>query len=109
LLVWRDGEGNLQARLIRDKQSNEQSDWDDSLDEPYLIWGTHGIELPNEFTLLRDGSQGLRHAVPCKLVLGEDGTTTPPRLVVRHYLAKEDFARIVVSRLIGLCEEKKDA
>jgi hypothetical protein len=62
-----------------------------------------------DFTLLRDGAQGLRHAVPVALAIGAaDGKATPHRLLVRHYLADEDFARIVASRLVDLKPDNED-
>ncbi|MCI0694047.1 CRISPR-associated protein Csx19 [candidate division KSB1 bacterium] len=106
LLLWRNGDNVWHARLIRDAQAGEKVGWDESFDELQLLWGTNGKHLhfddeKEDFTLLEDGAQGLRHAVPIKLTLGEKGVTTPPRLRVRHYLVKEDFARVAVSRLVG--------
>lgn len=106
LLIWKDGDGIWQDRVIRDVQKGETPDWEEAFDEPQLLWGTHGTQLENDFTLLEEGAQGLRHAVPVKLALqtGESkfGETTPPKLVVRHYLNKEGFTRVVASRLVGL-------
>lgn len=106
LLIWKDGDGKWQGRVIRDVQEGETPDWEEAFDEPQLLWGTHGTKLENDFTLLEDGAQGLRHAVPMKLTLktgeGEFGRTTPPKLMVRHYLNKEGFARVVAGRLVGL-------
>ncbi len=106
LLLWRDGDNAWHARLIRDAREGEPTTWDDALDERQMLWGTRGTPRPHGFTLLEDGAQGLRHAVPMQLPLAEGGKTRPPRLVVRHYLDKNDpFARIVASRLVGLEEE----
>src|SRR5262249_20518527 len=105
LLVWR-GEGGWQARLIRD--GSDGNGWVEAVDERQLLWGTHGTRLDHDFTLLRDGAQGLRHAVPLALPIGPKGDAIPPRLRVRHYLANESFARVVASRLVDLEPDKED-
>jgi CRISPR-associated protein (TIGR03984 family) len=97
LLLWRVEENRYRSRLIHNSQGGEMSNWDEAFDEPQLFWGTPDRQLPNGFTLLRDGAQGLLHAVPLTL-----NTTTNPRLIVRHYLAKENFARVVASRLMSI-------
>ncbi len=105
LLLWRDGDQQFHARLIRDETDEAKADWLDAFDEAQMLWGTHGIALPEGFTLLRDGAQGLRHAVPwlCRMDSAVEGKTTPPQLVVRHYLARnEDCARVALSRLTCL-------
>jgi CRISPR-associated protein (TIGR03984 family) len=107
LLVWREDAG-WKARLIRDEVA-EQIAWKEAIDEHQLLWGTHGTALEMDFTLFRDGTQGLRHALPMALVTGAaDGKATPHRLLVRHYLADEDFARIVASRLVDLVLDQGD-
>lgn len=103
LLLWRDGDNEFHARLIRDEADADKAAWIESFDEPQLLWGTHSIQLDGDFTLLSDGVQGLRHAVPESLKLAGERLT---RLIVRHYLAREDFARIAVSRLVKLEVEK---
>jgi CRISPR-associated protein (TIGR03984 family) len=110
LLLWRDGDNVWHARVIREPEegAGDKADWLDALEEWQMLWGTQGNPLASTFTLLWDGAQGLRHAVPMSLPLANDGKTTPPRLHVRHYLDKEDdFARIVVSRLVSLEVEKE--
>ncbi|MGH9850950.1 MAG: type III-D CRISPR-associated protein Csx19 [Blastocatellia bacterium] len=104
LLLWRDGDNQFYARIIADTAADapdDAVDWREAYDEAQMLWGSknNSIALPHGFTLWRDGAQGLRHAAP-----PFDGAneTAPPRLVVRHYLAKKEvFARVVVSRLIG--------
>lgn len=100
LLLWRDGDNVFRGRLIEDVKDGGAADWNESYDEPQLLWGTQGVALKDNFTLLEDGAQGLRHAVP--LLDGLDLTKQRVQLVVRHYLAQEDFARVAVSRLIAL-------
>lgn len=98
LLLWRDGDNVFHARLIVDVQNGGAADWKEAYDEPQLLWGTQCVALQNGFTLLEDGTQGLRHAVP----LTPDMTKQRVQLIVRHYLADEDFARVAVSRLVAL-------
>ncbi|HMX29363.1 MAG TPA: CRISPR-associated protein Csx19, partial [Blastocatellia bacterium] len=65
LLLWRDGDNVFHARLIADNESG--ADWLEAYDEAQLLWGTQKAkngDLPHGFTLLEDGAQGLRHAVP---------------------------------------------
>lgn len=103
LLLWRDGDGNFHSRVIADVAANDQADWIESFEEPQVLWGSPDVSLKHGFTLLRDGAQGLRHALPRVLPTKSDGSITLPRLVVRHYLAKDEvFARVVSSRLTGL-------
>ena len=106
LLLWRDGDNQWHARLIRDAVEGETPVFTHAIDEPQLLWGTHG-EHRSGFTLLHDGAQGLRHAVPMRLPLGKNKETDPPRLWVRHYLAEDQngFTRIVASRLLDLRQE----
>jgi CRISPR-associated protein (TIGR03984 family) len=101
LLLWRDGDNVFHARLIEDAKGGGTADWKEAYDEAQLLWGTQkakDVELTHGFTLLEDGAQGLRHAVP----LTPDMTKQRVQLIVRHYLADEDFARVAVSRLVAL-------
>ncbi len=103
LLLWRDGDNQWHARLIRQPADGETPTFTEAIDEPQMLWGTHG-EYRNGFTLLRDGAQGLRHAVPMELPLGQNHETKAPCLWVRHYLQEDEngFTRIVASRLFDL-------
>lgn len=109
LYIWKDGDGAWNGRLIANVKDKETADWTDYFDEPQLLWGTHGTPLAHKFTLLEDGAQGLRHAVPLRLKLDEDpktfGETRPPRLLVRHYLTDQGFAQVAASRLVALEED----
>lgn len=107
LLLWRDGDNHFQARLISDVATPDEGDWTEAFDERQMLWGTHGESKAEGFTLLRDGAQGLRHAVPVAVALNAKGDSTPPRLVVRHYLNRKGFARVVASRLVGFEEESE--
>lgn len=99
LLLWRDGDNVFHARLVMDVEDESKANWLEAYDEAQLLWGTQGNALQQGFTLLEDGAQGLRHAVPLNgLVMTEQRV----QLRVRHYLAKEDFARVAISRLVAL-------
>lgn len=122
LLLWRDGDNCWRARIIRDAANGEKPDWDDAIDEYQILWGNNARPLRDGFTLMNDGSQGLRHIVPLKVTVIIKGSR-PLRLKVRHYIqydnddnkdnkvdrAKDKFtgriggyARIVSSRLLDL-------
>lgn len=68
--------------------------------------GTQGTEKDG-FTLLSDGQQGLKHAVPLTGIKFDSQEKTqhrPVRLLVRHYIDYNDavVARIFLSRLVSL-------
>jgi len=80
------------------------------IEERQLLWGTHGKKREAEgFTCLKDGSQGLKHAVPfTEIELENDGKLVQPvRLVVHHFIDYDDdgLARIFLSRLVDLTTE----
>jgi CRISPR-associated protein (TIGR03984 family) len=101
VMLWKVGE-SWKARLVRDDNKPECLP-----DEPQILWGTQKEEEKNGFTLVSDGSQGLKHAVPLtKIPLSQDKKKLyrPIRLVVRHYIQYDDsgIARIYLSRLVDL-------
>jgi len=112
VFVWRDATG-LRARRRADDASDEG---DDTYDEEQLLWGTARPdvapgEVPPGFTRLTEGEQGLTHAPPLALDAGyfitdEDDERfghRPARLVLRHYVGRDDatgLARVVDSRLV---------
>ncbi|MFH7244116.1 MAG: CRISPR-associated protein Csx19 [Spirulina sp.] len=80
------------------------------IEERQLLWGTHGKKRePEGFTCLKDGYQGLKHAVPfTEIELENDGKLVQPvRLVVYHFIDYDDggLARITLSRLVDLTTE----
>jgi CRISPR-associated protein (TIGR03984 family) len=96
LLVWRTQNG-FAARLIED---GPQPPPDALPDEGYLLWSLGGIvETREGFTLLQEGQQGLRHALPITPPI-----RSRPALVVRHYLDYDDEgqAYVCLSRLVDL-------
>lgn len=96
IMVWRDAQtGAWRGRMIY--AVDEPSDFSHALDEQYLLWGNRAEAITDDFTLLRDSGQGLRHIVPL-------ATDTVPALRVRHLIKRDDkgFARITASRLVAL-------
>lgn len=105
LFLWRDGNNLWFARLIRDAQQGEAPTWEEAIDEPYILWGTAAKPLGRGFTLMIEGGQGFRHAVPVEVRRGN----LKEKLLclwVRHYLGEDTdgFARIATSRLVKLGE-----
>jgi CRISPR-associated protein (TIGR03984 family) len=81
--------------------------------EKQLLWGTPS-EQKDGFTLLRDGSQGLKHAVPLTQGIkfdpmkNRDKLVNPVRLLVHHYIEyhpEDGTARIFLSRLVNLLSQ----
>ncbi len=112
LLVWRDGDNQLNARLISNLIDGEKPDFTEAIDEEQILWGTDAKIYKNspelEFSLMKEGSQGLRHIVPIKIEGKFDETSRPLRLLVRHYISEDTngFNRIVASRLLSLKVKK---
>lgn len=105
LMLWRNDDScnGFKARLIEDKHMDNK----DYIHEYQILWGTHGEQRDREgFTLLWDGKQGLKHAVPfTDIELEKDGKLKRPvRLKVNHYIDYDDagVARIYLSRLVNL-------
>ena len=118
VLLWRDGDGQWQARLIRDAENGETPDWAEAIDEPQFLVGTDSTALNSGFRLWEDGAQGLRHALPTETSIvykfksadpKEKEKHRPPYLKVRHYVQDDEtgVARIVASRLLGFEEVGK--
>lgn len=103
VLLWKSC-GQLSARVIAD--SPESPLKAEPIQENQLLWGTHGSQSGG-FTLLRDGSQGLKHAIPVTegIQLNADGKLVNKAcLVVNHYVEYDDdgLARIGISRLVDV-------
>lgn len=102
LYIWRDE--RLRARFFREPANLPE---DTYYDEAQILWGTKGNALDDVFTLVWDGSQGMRHAVPLLVnedVFGSDDYR-PLRLHVRHYLGRHaatGLAGVWLSRLVTL-------
>lgn len=105
LLIWRDGDGSWQARLLTEAaKEGEEADFAQAIDECQMLWGTHPHPTTNGFTLMADGEQGLKHAVPLEVSGSYDIHRRPLRLQVRHYLVENEngFNRIAASRLVNV-------
>lgn len=94
-----------QARFIRDEHLSDKA----YISECQILWGTQAEDIREEFTLVSDGSQGLRHAVPLTNISFESDPERkklyrPVRLSVRHYIDYDNdgLARIYLSRLVDL-------
>ncbi|NTW03385.1 MAG: TIGR03984 family CRISPR-associated protein [Oscillochloris sp.] len=76
----------------------------DSLDEEQMLWGDHAEERSQGFTLLAEGREGLRHAVPVTISQADFNTHRRVRLQVRHYIDYDNVgnARIALSRLVHI-------
>jgi CRISPR-associated protein (TIGR03984 family) len=110
LLLWRDGDLQWNARLIQDNAAAEETQWREAIDEMHILWGTKAERRNDDFALMSDGSQGLRHIVPIGINGNYDERSRPLRLHVRHYLSEDEetgFVRIVASRLLDLTVEKQ--
>lgn len=101
LLLWRSDDG-WQARLVSDVDG-DMVDW---IDEDQILWGDAVEKSQDGFTMVREGSQGMRHAVPIE-VSKELLEQRKLRLRVRHYIHHNDDgeARIILSRLVQLLPE----
>ncbi|HEY9612496.1 type III-D CRISPR-associated protein Csx19 [Allocoleopsis sp.] len=113
VLLWRTGE-KLRSRLVQDNPDT------DNIPERQILWGTqkengkNGEDgEKNGFTLLSDGSQGLKYAVPISVKedyfsKNKQKLHRPVRLLVHHYITYDNdgVARIHLSRLVDLTTKK---
>jgi len=105
--AWRDGPRFRACRL-----EDFEDDTGEAFDERHVLWGTRVEAVSGPFTLVADGGQGLRHAVPLTRVppggQGGDAAGRPLRLTVRHYIGydPEGQAFIRISRLVRLDHAK---
>jgi CRISPR-associated protein (TIGR03984 family) len=83
VMLWRERDG-WQARVIQDDPEA------DCIIEKQMLWGNQIEKTGQGFTLLTDGQQGLRHAVPItEISVDPKNSKSPPRLVylhVKHYV-----------------------
>lgn len=107
VMLWRDDD-KFKARLVEDTHLNKE----EYISENQIIWGTQAEQISGGFTLVSDGSQGLRHAVPLIDIPFDSNQKLyrPLRLCVRHYLDEDretGLVRIYLSRLVNLKIEKE--
>ncbi|HAH54712.1 MAG TPA: TIGR03984 family CRISPR-associated protein [Flavobacterium sp.] len=110
VMLWKIGQDNWKARLIKDDNNPKRLE---PLDESQILWGTQKEEEKNGFTLVSDGSQGLKHGVPLmNISFSQDKNKLhrPIRLKVRHYIDYDDsgVARIYLSRLVDLTTKEEE-
>lgn len=99
ILLWRTDKG-WQARLCQDKNVPDI----DFIEEKQMLWGTQAALEKEGFTLVADGSQGLKHAVPLTSIPFSGQTSRPINLKVRHYISYDEdgVAYIFLGRLVNL-------
>jgi CRISPR-associated protein (TIGR03984 family) len=99
IMLWKVGK-NWKARSIEDGHLSK----DDYIPEAQILWGTQKEQEKSGFTLVSDGSQGLKHAVPRTGITFKGKDSRPLRLQVRHYIDYDEsgVARIYLSRLVNL-------
>ncbi|MBF2063250.1 MAG: TIGR03984 family CRISPR-associated protein [Calothrix sp. C42_A2020_038] len=107
VMLWKTDEG-FKARLVEDKHMGKE----EYISENQILWGTQAEEISNGFTLVSDGSQGLRHAVPLINIPfdSDQKLYRPLRLCVRHYIDDDKetgLSRIYLSRLVNLTTDKE--
>lgn len=103
VMLWKVGQ-NWKARLVQDDNKPECLP-----DEDQILWGTQVEKESNGFSLVSDGSQGLKHAVPLTGITFKGKDSRPLRLKVRHYIDYDEsgVARIYLSRLVDLYSHPK--
>ncbi|AFZ60968.1 TIGR03984 family CRISPR-associated protein [Anabaena cylindrica FACHB-243] len=110
ILLW-NSNSTWRSRLILQSQVSEllKQEKIGLIPESQILWGTQGKENGN-FTLLSDGSQGLKYAAPITgMTVSQDKQKQyrPLRLEVHHYFCydQDGVARIFLSRLVSLKEK----
>lgn len=100
VMLWKVGQ-SWKARSIKDEHLSDK----DYIPEDQILWGTQAEgQQKEDFTLVSDGSQGLKHAVPLTGINFKGKDSRPLRLKIRHYIDydKDGVARIYLSRLVKL-------
>ncbi|MBK8799136.1 MAG: CRISPR-associated protein Csx19 [Caldilinea sp.] len=96
LLLWRAGE-RWRGRWLGKASDGEIKE------ELYLLWGTEAKQLPDNFLLLNEGAEGLRHVPPA---VQEHFNPAKERMALRihHYLGYDKDGQVFVqaSRLVNL-------
>lgn len=121
LHIWRIGENEFNASLAIDGAAGE---YEFLQDENQVLWGTYFDGGNNDFMIVRDGEEGLKHAFPkvidddvfkvkddkgnvVKDKKGKDVRKRPLRLHVKHYIEYDNdgCARIAFSCLVNVSVE----
>jgi CRISPR-associated protein (TIGR03984 family) len=109
VLLW-NSNGKWRSRLILETKASEliTEEQIGLIPESQILWGTEGQENKEYgFTLLSDGSQGLKHAVPLiniNFEKDDKALKRPVKLEVHHYFCcdSDGVARIFISRLVSI-------
>ncbi len=109
VLLW-SSSGKWRSRLILESKASDlvAKQQIGLISESQILWGTKGQEKKEDgFTLLSDGSQGLKHAVPLAGInfeQNEKELKRPVKLEIHHYFCydSDGVARIFISRLVSL-------
>ena len=100
LHLWRSN-GGWQARRIIDGQGDAVEYYD----EAQILWGNTLQAVEQGFTRLSDGLRGFQHAPPLRFDNANFKKKRPLRLIVRHYLSKDEKSGLVgvtLSRLVNV-------
>lgn len=104
LYIWREA-GELRTRLLVEPSESSAAPSYPYFDRHQLLWGDGIDGSPADgFTLLREGRQGLRHAVPLDLSAQPPHDAHRAALLVRHYVGytQDQQAFVRYSRLVEL-------
>lgn len=99
VMLWRDA-SSWRFRTVRDSADGPEAC--PYYDEKQMLWGTESTLLKSNFSLLTEGKQGQRHAVPIA-VAGTLSDTRRVTMTLRHYLNDDSHpARVVLSRILAI-------
>lgn len=107
LFLWRGEDGKLRGRVFQ--ENNFPSN--DVEDETQILWGNLAQPRGDVFSELREGRQGLIHAVPLT-IKKDSGSHRPAHLLVRHYIVRDPETGLALkwfSRLVTLQIDAKEA
>lgn len=95
LLLWRNN-ATWFSRLIIEEENGMNTEY---VEQQYLLWGDQVEATENGFSLLSQGTQGLRHALPVAIQ-----SFVQPTMTVRHYLSEDNDGQVFVNitRLVSV-------
>jgi CRISPR-associated protein (TIGR03984 family) len=102
LLLWKAG-NKWQGRWLVEAPDDE------TVEDVHLLWGAEAKLLQNDFWLLNEGAEGLRHAVPA-VKAQFDPAQERAALRIRHHLDYDPDGQVYVkaSRLVKLDVEPRN-
>ena len=104
--AWKEGSLWKAAEII-----DGQGESSNYIDQALLLLGTTVEDSSNGFFLLKEGAQGLHHAIPLeKAPRSQADRTGAPRLIARCYLGRDEqngAAYIAATRLVRIEESKE--